>query len=127
MATTAPATQPVVEPAAKTSRKKAAMTTGASPTAAPQASASPAHKTLADLFKPKSSPSPAAATAAAKTETVAKSAPAPGGGPGMVWVNTESKIYHKESSRFYGRTKKGQYMTEADAMKAGYKAAKGKD
>jgi len=45
----------------------------------------------------------------------------------MVWVNTESKIYHKEGSRFYGRTKKGQYMSEADAMKAGYKAAKGKE
>lgn len=42
----------------------------------------------------------------------------------MVWVNTDSKIYHKEGSRFYGRTKKGQYMTEADAIKAGYKAAK---
>ena len=50
-----------------------------------------------------------------------------GGGPGMVWVNTESKIYHKEGSRFYGRTKKGQYMTEADAAKAGYKPAKGKE
>jgi hypothetical protein len=45
----------------------------------------------------------------------------------MVWVNTETKVYHKESSRFYGRTKKGQYMTEADAMKAGYRAAKGND
>jgi len=67
------------------------------------------------------------ATGAAKGEAVAKSSPAPGGGPGMVWVNTESKIYHKEGSRFYGRTKKGQYMTEADAMKAGYKAARGKE
>jgi hypothetical protein len=58
---------------------------------------------------------------------MAKTTPAPGGGPGMVWVNTETKVYHKESSRFYGRTKKGQYMTEADAMKAGYRAAKGND
>jgi hypothetical protein len=45
----------------------------------------------------------------------------------MVWVNTESKIYHKEGSRFYGRTKQGKYMTEADAAKEGYRAAKGKD
>ena len=45
----------------------------------------------------------------------------------MVWVNLESKIYHKQTSRFYGRTKKGQYMTEADAIKGGYKAAKGND
>jgi hypothetical protein len=78
---------------------------------------------LADLFK-KSSPAPAPTAASAKSEGVAKTAPAPGGGPGMVWVNTESKIFHKEGSRFYGKTKKGQYMSEADAMKAGYKPAK---
>jgi hypothetical protein len=42
----------------------------------------------------------------------------------MVWVNTDSHVYHKEGSRFYGTTKKGQYMKEADAVKAGNKAAK---
>ena len=92
--------------------------------AAAAPTASPAKKTLADLFKPKTSPTPAAG---AKLETVAKSAPAPGGGPGKVWVNTETKVYHKEGSRFYGRTKKGQYMTEADAIKAGYRAGKEKE
>jgi len=45
--------------------------------------------------------------------------PAPGGGPGMVWVNTDSHVYHKESSRWYGRTKKGKYMKESDAIKEG--------
>ena len=45
----------------------------------------------------------------------------------MVWVNTDSKIYHKEGSRYYGRTKKGKYMSEADAIKAGFKAGKEKD
>ena len=59
-----------------------------------------------------------------KTETVAKTAPAPGGGTGKVWVNTDSHIYHKEGSRFYGRTKQGKYMSEADAMKEGDKPAK---
>lgn len=49
---------------------------------------------------------------------------APGGGNGMVWVNSETHVYHKEGSRFYGRTKKGQYMSEADAMKEGDHAAK---
>ena len=44
--------------------------------------------------------------------------------PGMVWVNTESRIYHKAGSRWYGETKQGKWMTEADAQKAGYKAAK---
>jgi len=58
----------------------------------------------------------------------AKSAPAKAAGPppakGMVWVNTDSGVYHKEGSRYYGKTKQGKYMTEADAQKAGYKPSK---
>jgi len=49
---------------------------------------------------------------------------APGGGNGKVWVNTSSKKYHKEGDPWYGKTKQGKYMTEADAQKAGYTAAK---
>jgi len=30
-------------------------------------------------------------------------------------------MYHREGSRFYGTTKKGKYMTEAEAVKAGNK------
>jgi hypothetical protein len=41
----------------------------------------------------------------------------------MVWVNTDSHIYHKEGSRFYGKTKKGKYMTEQEAVKEGDRAA----
>jgi len=39
-----------------------------------------------------------------------------------VWVNTESGVYHK-SGRWYGKTKKGKFMTEADAKAAGYHEA----
>jgi hypothetical protein len=41
---------------------------------------------------------------------------------GMVWVNTSTKVYHKDGE-FYGTTKKGKFMTEDAAKKAGYKLA----
>ena len=64
------------------------------------------------------SPAAAPATGGAGTAT-----PAPGGGHGLVWVNTETHVYHKEGSRFYGTTKKGKYMSEAQAVKEGDRAA----
>jgi hypothetical protein len=62
--------------------------------------------------------------AAKKTSAAAAtSPPAPGGGHGLVWVNSDSHVYHREGSRFYGTTKKGKYMTEAEAVKEGNRAA----
>jgi competence protein ComEA len=43
---------------------------------------------------------------------------------GMVWANTTSKVYHKAGSIWYGKTKHGEFMTEADAIKAGYRGSK---
>ena len=42
---------------------------------------------------------------------------------GLVWVNTSSKVYHKDG-QFYGKTKRGKFMTEADAQKEGNREAK---
>ena len=42
---------------------------------------------------------------------------------GMVWVNLNSGVYHKEG-KFYGKTKRGKFMSEDDAKKAGYREAK---
>ena len=50
----------------------------------------------------------------------------PGGGAGKVWVNTESKVYHCQGSQWYGKTKQGDYMTEAAARAKGFHAAQGK-
>ena len=115
-----PATSPAAAPKAKSSRKKAETGTSASP--------SPAKFSLGDMFKPKSSAaaSPAAVSGAAAKNTsaaAAATAPAPGGGHGLVWVNTDSHVYHREGSRFYGTTKKGKYMSEAEAVKEGNRAA----
>jgi hypothetical protein len=121
-----PAASPEASPKAKRGRKKAEATTAPSPAASP----SPAKFDLRDLFKPKSSAaaSPAAVSRAPAQSTSTEAAtnpPAPGGGHGLVWVNTDSHVYHREGSRFYGTTKKGQYMTEADAIKEGNRASKG--
>ncbi|MGH9435402.1 MAG: hypothetical protein ACRD06_05325 [Terriglobia bacterium] len=43
---------------------------------------------------------------------------------GMVWVNPKSKVFHVKGDRWYGKTKNGKYMTEAEAVKEGYRQAK---
>ena len=50
----------------------------------------------------------------------------PPAGSGMVWVNLDTKVYHREGDRWYGKTKNGKYMTESDAQAAGYRPSKQK-
>ena len=44
---------------------------------------------------------------------------------GQVWVNTRSGVYWRPGTQYYGKTKQGKYLTEAEAIKQGYRAAKG--
>ena len=121
-ASASPAASPAASPKAKRGSKKEA-TAAAHVTPSP----SPGKFNLGDLFKPKTSrqqvqrPRHAAPSKGTSTQAATKP-PAPGGGHGLVWVNTETHVYHKEGSRFYGTTKKGKYTTEAEAIKEGDKA-----
>jgi hypothetical protein len=73
---------------------------------------------------PAQSQAPAPNTVSAgRTAEQATNPEALGGGHGLVWVNTEAGVYHREGSPLYGTTRKGRYMTEQDAKQAGYRRA----
>ena len=111
---------PVESPAVSPSPAEKA----ASPSHAESPAASPKEKPTPKKAKPKPTARPAVSPSpAGRTTEEATNPPAAGGGHGQVWINTETGVYHREGSRFYGTTQKGKYMTEQDAIQAGYKPA----
>jgi hypothetical protein len=65
-------------------------------------------------------PAMGASDKGAAAQTEARVPPA----KGMVWVNTSTKVYHREGDRWYGKTKQGKFMTEDEAIKEGNHASK---
>jgi len=124
-------------PAAATGTATGLCKDGTEYTGATKRGACRGHKGIKEWYADKKAPvaesaAPAAAPAAA-TPTVAPAQEAkpaaetpaqvaPAAGSGKVWVNTRSKIYHCEGSKYYGKTKEGEYMGEADAQAKGYTA-----
>jgi len=111
----------------KTRRNKKLITTES---AAEPASAAPAATSAAST----SEANPNSATPAPPTSaTVPRKAKVESGNTssgiaaakagGKVWVNMDSGIYHK-GGRWYGKTKNGKFMTEAEAKAAGYKQSR---
>jgi hypothetical protein len=101
-----------------------AQTPTANPFEKPAASApGPASANESVTAKPAA---PAAVTRTTKAERASTRAPAAGGGDGKVWVNTASKTYHCPGSKYYGKTKVGEYLNEADAKAKGNHAAQKK-
>jgi len=90
--------------------KITSMVTVGAGSSAPAAKAAPRPAPVA------AAPAPAASTKA-KTTAVSTTPQVP---PvkGMVWVNLSTKVFHREGDRYYGNTKEGKFMTEADALKA---------
>src|SRR5215471_5609781 len=96
----------------------------ASPSASGPPAASPRTHPTPKKRKTERKPRPTASSVpAGRTAEEDANPPAPGGGHGQVWINTDTGVYHREGSRFYGTTRKGKYMTEQDAIQAGYKPA----
>jgi hypothetical protein len=42
----------------------------------------------------------------------------------VVWVNTQSGVYHFAGERYYGRTKQGAFVCRAEADQSGYRATR---
>jgi hypothetical protein len=90
---------------------------------APAGAQAPASTGSTATPPPASSSSTAASKKTGKAATSVSSADISAArAAGKVWVNTGTGVYHR-GGRWYGKTKEGKFMTEAEAKAAGYKAA----
>jgi len=97
-------------------RPLVAVHAASAPAPAPRASAPPQSRSRSNSATPTAPPTPSTSTPAASNAAPSQ--------PGQVWVNTETKVYHRAGDRWYGNTKHGKYMSESEAIAAGYRVSK---
>ena len=107
--------------------KEGAAAPAPAPAAAPALAPAPAAAPEpAPAYQPKPKPMQAARPTGAGQFSSEAEAKARCPADTVVWVNTKGKshTYHYQGTRWYGTTKQGAYMCEADAGAAGYHASK---
>jgi hypothetical protein len=62
--------------------------------------------------------------AGGRVESEPRNAVEPAGTSGKVWVNLRSGVYWRPGSEWYGKTERGEYLTEEEAIRGGYRPAK---
>jgi hypothetical protein len=70
-------------------------------------------------------PAAGSSSAASASNTATPMQPAPGARAGHDWANEPTKVYHCSGDKYYGETKRGAYMSEADAKAKGFRADHG--
>ena len=93
---------------------------------APVAPTAPAPMRAPVATAPMAAPTPVSTPMSTPAPRMAHAPTAMPTRPAMVWVNTSSKVYHCSTDKWYGKTKRGEYMIEADAKAKGFRPEHGK-
>jgi hypothetical protein len=118
-------TQPTAAPAAPPVAAPAPTAAPAAPAPTPTAAAPPAARPVPPpTTTARPAPSTPGTPAGANQFSTEAQAKARCPSDTVVWVTLKSGVYHFAGTRYYGTTKNGAYMCEADTATAGMRAAK---